>query len=73
MTAQRTPEEIRASIEAHRLELSHSVTELTAGVQLATNWRRHVRRHPREFAGAAAAAGFLLGGGIVALGGLLSR
>lgn len=67
----RTPEEIRASIESHRNELASSVVELSAGVQLATNWRRQVARHPKEFAGAAAAVGFLLGGGLVALGGLL--
>lgn len=69
----RTPDEIRASIEEHRSQLVRSVTELTVGVQQATNWRRQVGRRPKEFAGAAAAAGFLLGGGIVALGGLLSR
>ncbi len=67
----RTPEEIRASIEAHRNDLASSVTELTVGVQQVTDWRRQVRRHPMEIAGAAAAAGFILGGGIVALGGLL--
>lgn len=68
---QRTPEEIRKSIEAQRTELASSVVELTAGVQLATNWRRQVARHPKEIAGAAAAVGFILGGGLVALGGLL--
>ncbi|MDO9357249.1 MAG: DUF3618 domain-containing protein [Solirubrobacteraceae bacterium] len=73
MTAQRTPDEIRASIESHRQDLAKSVTELSVGVSQATDWRRHVRRRPQQFAGAAAAAGFLLGGGIVALGGLLSR
>lgn len=69
--AQRTPEEIRASIEAQRNELASSVVELTAGVQLATNWRRQVARHPKEIGGAALAVGFILGGGLVALGGLL--
>jgi ElaB/YqjD/DUF883 family membrane-anchored ribosome-binding protein len=73
MSTQRTPEQIRASIESHRNELARSVTDLSVGVQQATDWRRHVRRNPTQFAGAAAAAGFLLGGGIVALGGLLSR
>ncbi|MDQ8044854.1 MAG: DUF3618 domain-containing protein [Solirubrobacteraceae bacterium] len=73
MSPQRTPEEIRASIESHRADLAKSVGELTVGVNLATDWRRQVGRHPNEFAGAAAAIGFLLGGGIVALGGLLSR
>lgn len=70
-SAKRTPEEIRASIEAQRVELASSVTELTAGVNLATDWRRQVARHPKEIGGAALAAGFILGGGLVALGGLL--
>jgi hypothetical protein len=69
----RTPEEIIASIEENRRALTNSVVELQTGFQQATDWRRQVRRRPREFAGAAAAAGFLLGGGIVALGGLLAR
>lgn len=72
-TKKRTPEEIRASIEAHRHELVNAVGELTVGVQEATNWRRQVARRPMPFAGAAAAAGFLLAGGVVALGGIFSR
>jgi hypothetical protein len=69
--SQRTPEQIRASIEAHRNELTRAVTDLSVGVSQATDWRRQVRRRPKPFAGAALAAGFILGGGIVALGGLL--
>lgn len=68
---QRTAEEIRESIAAQRHELASSVVELSAGVQLATNWRRQVARHPKEIGGAAIAVGFILGGGLVALGGLL--
>ena len=73
MSRERTPEEIRASIEQNRQELTKAVVDLSTGVTQATDWRRQVGRRPQEFAGAAAAAGFLLGGGIVALGGLLSR
>lgn len=69
---QRTPEEIRASIDAHRNDLISAVTELTVGVEQATDWRLQVARRPVPVAGAAAAAGFLLAGGVVALGGLLS-
>ncbi|MBO9535000.1 MAG: DUF3618 domain-containing protein [Solirubrobacteraceae bacterium] len=71
MSPQRTPEEIRASIESHRDDLTKAVGELTVATQQATDWRRQVGRKPIPFAGAAAAAGFLLGGGLVALGGLL--
>lgn len=69
--SQRTPEEIRASIDAHRNQLTQAVGDLTVATQQATDWRRQVRRKPLPIAGAAAAAGFLLGGGLVALGGLL--
>ena len=72
MSTQRTTDEIRASIEEHRLELAAAVAELTVGVNQATDWRLQVARHPQQLGGAAVAAGFLLGGGIVALGGLLS-
>lgn len=73
MSSQRTPEEIRASIESHRTELARAVTDLSVATTNATDWRRHVRRRPRELTGVAAAAGFLLGGGLIALGGILSR
>ena len=67
----RTPEEIRAAIESHRNELTRAVGELSTAAHQATDWRRQVRRNPKPFAGAAAAAGFILGGGLVALAGLL--
>ncbi len=71
MSPQRTPDEIRASIEGHRNQLTQAVGDLTVATQQATDWRRQVGRKPLPFAGAAVAAGFLLGGGLVALGGLL--
>ena len=67
----RTPEEIRASIESQRGELTRAIGDLTVAANQATDWRRQVRRKPMPFAGAAVAAGFILGGGLVALGGLL--
>jgi hypothetical protein len=70
-TASRTPEEIRAAIETHRNELTRAVGELSVAAHQVTDWRRQVRRNPKPFAGAAAAAGFILGGGLVALGSLL--
>lgn len=70
--SKRTPEEIRASIDLHRAELVSAVTELTEGVNEATDWRLQVARHPVPVAGAAAGVGFLLAGGLVALGGLFS-
>lgn len=71
MSPQRTPEEIRASIETHRNDLTRAVGELTTATQQATDWRRQVARNPMPIAGTAAAAGFILGGGLIALGSLL--
>ena len=71
--AQRSPEEIRQSIEANRHELVRSVDRLRAEVAVVTDWRRHVRRHKREVIIGAAVAGFVIGGGIAAMGGLFGR
>ena len=73
MTDARSPEEIRASIEANRRQLVTSVDRLRAEVTVATDWRRHVRRHQREVVIGAAVAGFVIGGGIAAVGGLFRR
>jgi len=71
--AARSPEEIRASIEANRQELVASVDKLRAEVTVAADWRRHIRRHQREVVIGAAVAGFVIGGGIAAVGGLFRR
>jgi hypothetical protein len=71
--ATRSPEEIRASIEANRRELVRSVDRLRGEVTVAADWRRHLRRHQREVVIGAAVAGFVIGGGIAAVGGLFRR
>jgi len=59
--AQRTPEEIRRSIEAQRGELVVSVDRLRGEVERATDWRAHVERHRDEITyGAAAVVGLML-------------
>jgi multidrug resistance efflux pump len=73
MPAGRTPEEIRASIESNRQELVASVDRLRAEVAVATDWRRQIRLHQREVVIGAAVAGFVIGGGIAAFGGLFRR
>ena len=65
--ANRTPEEIRASIEANRAELGAAVERLRAQATELADWRGHLRRHRTEVLIGAAAAGFLLGGGIAAV------
>ena len=73
MAASRSPEEIRQSIEANRHELVRSVDKLRAEVAVVTDWRRHLRRHKREVVIGAAVAGFVIGGGIAAMGGMFGR
>ena len=69
----RTPEEIRASIEANRMELAHSLTRLRGEVAEVTNWRKQITEHRKQVLVGAAVAGFVLGGGIAAVGGLFRR
>ena len=72
MSAARSPEEIRRSIEANRAELGVAVERLRGEVTRATDWRGQLRRHQREVVIGAAVAGFVLGGGIAAFTGLMT-
>jgi hypothetical protein len=60
----RTPEEIRASIEQNRQELGTSLVRLRDEVSELTNWRGQLRRNEKNLQIAAAAAGFVIAGGI---------
>ena len=71
--ATRTPDEIRASIEANRRELGTSLERLQNEIAVLTDWRRQLREHQRQVAIGAAVAGFVIGGGIAAIGGLFRR
>jgi hypothetical protein len=64
----RTPEEIRASIEENRRELGTSLERLRLEVVRVTDWRSQLRRHQQQVMIGAAVAGFVLGGGVAALG-----
>ena len=46
--AQRTPAEIRSSIESNRMELAVSLDRLRGEVAHLTDWRGHVERHRSE-------------------------
>jgi hypothetical protein len=59
--AQRTPEEIRSSIESNRMALAVSVDRLRGEVTQLTDWRGHVERHRSELLAGAAVVGFALG------------
>jgi uncharacterized membrane protein len=69
--AKRTPEEIRASIEQSRQELGTSLVRLRDEVTVLTDWRGQVRRNQQNLQVAAAAAGFVIAGGIGGLGSAL--
>jgi hypothetical protein len=71
MSATRTPEEIRASIEQNRMELATSLDKLRGEVALLTDWRSQLRQHQQELMIGAGVAGFVLGGGVAAVGSLL--
>ena len=72
MAATRSPEEIRRSIEANRAEFGLAVERLRGEVAKATDWRRQLELHKREVLIGAAVTGFVLGGGIAAVTGLLT-
>jgi hypothetical protein len=69
----RSPEQIRASIEANRLELARSLDNLRGEIQVASDWRRQLQLHQKQVLIGAAVAGFVLGGGIAGITGLFRR
>jgi hypothetical protein len=71
--ATRSPEEIRASIEQNRAELGQSLERLRGEVVRLTDWRGQLRLHQPQAMVAAGVAGFVIGGGIAALGGVVFR
>jgi Protein of unknown function (DUF3618) len=70
-TRSRSPEEIRASIEQNRQQLGVSLERLRGEVTELMDWRGQMRLHQREVLIGAGVAGFVLGGGIAALGALV--
>ncbi len=59
--AQRSPAEIRSSIEANRNELAVSIVQLRGEVAYLTDWRGHLERHRREVIVASAVVGLTIG------------
>jgi hypothetical protein len=59
--AERTPDEIRSSIEGNRMELAVSLDRLRGEVAHVTDWRGHVERHRSELTAGAALVGLALG------------
>jgi hypothetical protein len=71
--ANRSPQEIRASIEQHRKELADSIVSLRGEVAELTDWRKKIMQNRDNVLIGAAVAGFLIGGGIAAVGALVRR
>jgi hypothetical protein len=72
MAETRTANEIRRSIEANRAELGLAVERLRGEVAEATDWRSQFERRRKEILIGAVVTGFVLGGGIAAMTGLLT-
>ena len=58
---QRSPAEIRNSIEANRSQLAVSIVQLRGEVAYLTDWRGHLERHRREVIVGAAVVGLAIG------------
>ena len=71
--AERSAEEIRASLEANRQDLAVSLDRLRGEVAEVTDWRRQLRRHQTPVLIGAAVTGFVVGGGVAAIAGLFRR
>jgi hypothetical protein len=69
--ASRTPDEIRASIEENRQQLAVSLGKLREEVVELSDWRKQLIAHQEQVLIGAGVAGFVLGGGIAAVGSLL--
>lgn len=73
LPANRSPEQIRASIEEARRELSYSVNDLRSKVAEIADWRRQLSENRTAALTTAAVTGFLVGGGIAATVSLFRR
>jgi hypothetical protein len=60
--AQRSPAEIRSSIETNRMELAVSLDRLRGEMTRLTDWRGHLARHERELRVGAAVVGLVVAG-----------
>jgi len=65
-----TRDDIRASIGHNRHELGASLEKLRGEVVQITDWRSQIRRYRPQVMIGAAVAGFVVGGGVAAVGAL---
>jgi hypothetical protein len=69
----RPPQEIRQDVQEARRELEYSLGDLKAKVRELTDWKKQLREHREQALIGAAAAGFIVGGGIAGIVGLFRR
>jgi hypothetical protein len=69
----RHPQEIRQDVQEARRELEYSLGDLKAKVRELTDWKKQLREHREPALIGAAAAGFIVGGGIAGIVGLFRR
>jgi hypothetical protein len=69
----RHPEEIRQDVREARRELEFSIGDLKAKVHELTDWKKQLAEHREQALIGAAAAGFVIGGGIAGIVGLFRR
>jgi hypothetical protein len=70
MPAPRTPQQIRSEMERNRKELGTAVETLRMEVVKLTDWRSQLREYEPQVLIGAGVAGFVIGGGLAALGAL---
>ena len=63
---ERSPSEIRASVQETRRELEFSLNDLQSKVTELTDWRSQLIQNRKKVLIGAAVAGFLIGGGVAA-------
>jgi hypothetical protein len=66
----RTPNEIRTSVQDTRRDLEYSLGDLQAKVRELTDWKKQLAENRQPALIGAAAAGFIIGGGIAGIVGL---
>lgn len=69
----RSPEEIRASIEANRKDLATSIGVLRTEIAEATDWRKQLEANQQPVMIGAAVVGFVIAGGVAGVVGLFRR
>ena len=69
----RTPQDIRLSVQETRRELEFSLGDLKGKIAELTDWKKQLSEHRQEALIGAAAAGFIVGGGIAGIVGLFKH